>query len=177
MIIGLLGPLGCGKTTVANYLERKYGAKRYSLAGPLKRMVQNAFDLTDEQVYGTQAQKAEVDPRYNVSPRWLLQRIGTQGVRDTLGKNFWVDYLLQSANAPLVVVDDVRFKNESAGLREAGHKVWRINHPDAVVAGHASEAEWAFAPYDDAINNDGKNLHNLYAQIDALCFLNGVIVL
>src|SRR5690349_10218769 len=93
-IIGLLGGAGAGKSTIASYLVEKYGAKRYRLAGLLKEIARRTLDLTVEQVDGTQAQKEAVDERYGFSPRWFLQRLGTEGVRATLGQDFWTRALM-----------------------------------------------------------------------------------
>lgn len=158
LILGLMGAAGSGKSTVAQYLAERYGAKRYSFADPLKELVMRSFDLSREQCYGTQAQKEAVDPRYNVSPRWLLQRIGTEGARATFGDNFWTDALLRkiSADGPaFAVVEDARFVNEAVAIRafksRHGGMIWRLECPDrqsAADAGHASESEWKRSPFD-----------------------------
>lgn len=168
-IVGLLGAAGAGKSLIASHLETKYGAVRYTLAKPLKQMVQRAFDLTDEQVYGTQAQKEAIDPRYNVSPRWLLQHIGTEGIRGTFGPDFWVDYLLdrvRKESPKLAVVDDVRFINESAKLMDAGASIWKIIRHNGQGA-HASEQEWRVADHTIVIYNDG-TVQDLLTMIDNL---------
>ena len=101
VILGLMGAAGSGKSTAAKYLVERYGAQRFSFADPLKDMVKAAFDLTEAQVRGTQAEKEAIDPRYNVSPRWLLQRIGTEGCRNTFGKNFWTERTLERIRGAL----------------------------------------------------------------------------
>jgi len=37
--IGIIGKMGAGKTTVAKYLEDKYGYQRTSLAEPMRQIV------------------------------------------------------------------------------------------------------------------------------------------
>jgi septin family protein len=155
-IIALCGPAGSGKSTVANYLAEKYGACRYGFATPLKELVKRALDFTDEQVYGSQAQKEEVDPRYGHSPRWFLQRIGTQGGRAVFGESFWTDQCLNMIvrqNPRLAVIEDMRFQSEASDLLDdvrVHSFVWRL-HPvvDAIseayaanAGQHASEEEW-----------------------------------
>lgn len=182
-VIGLLGPAGAGKSTVAEYLVQKYGARRYSLAAPLKKIVQRAFDLSDEQLYGTQAQKEAIDPRYNVSARWLMTHIGTEGIRGTLGETFWAEHLvrtLRTDRPSLAVVDDVRFVNESHVLREmfmfnsddSESVIWRLEAPwrsSAADPTHQSEAEWLRAEYDYAIAPLGPSLDDLYRLVDDAC--------
>jgi hypothetical protein len=154
-VIALCGPAGCGKSTVANYLVEKYGAQRYGFATPLKEMVKKALDFTDEQVYGAQEQKEAVDPRYGHSPRWFLQRIGTDGCRATFGEHFWTDQCISMIfrqSPRLAVIEDCRFTNEANAVTRLDHGfVWRL-HPvgdaetvqRAIAAGvHPSEAEWA----------------------------------
>lgn len=180
IIIGLLGPAGSGKSLVAKHLETKYDAKVYTLAAPLKQLVGNAFELTKKQLYGSQEDKETVDPRYNVSPRWLFQRIGTEGFRKVFGPDFWVDQLYMKVltdNPSLAVVDDVRFVSEAVGLKAHHAKIWQIynnNRPTRADAAHASEAEWINAPYDTTIVNDGKDLQKLLTQVDELCYFNRI---
>ena len=117
LIIALMGPAGAGKSTVADYLVKSYGATRYSLMGPLKAFAKAIFDFTDQQLYGTQAQKEAPDPRYcGKSARWFLQKLGTEGGRATFGQDFWtkmcVDRIARDGH-PLAVVDDTRFINEA----------------------------------------------------------------
>lgn len=155
-VIALAGPAGAGKSTVADYLIEKYGAVRSAFARPLKEMVKAALDFTDEQVYGTQAQKEAIDPRYGHSPRWFLQRIGTEGCRRTFGEDFWtrqcVDGIVRQ-NQVLTVIDDTRFCNEADAVLDDERvngfvlRLWPIGDREAqdraVAAGeHASEAEW-----------------------------------
>lgn len=174
-IIGLLGPASSGKSSVAQWLVDNYGAKRYSLATLLKEIARKTLDFTDEQVYGTQAQKETVDPRYGFSPRWFLQRLGTEGVRATLGADFWTQALLRqiSLDGPeLAVVDDLRFKNEAKIFSEDPRDgyVWRLWPPsDAemyrrqIEAGsHSSEREWRDAVADREISPAQRGLDELF---------------
>jgi len=186
-IIGILGPAGSGKSTAATYLVDKYGAKRYSFAHPLKKIVRQAFDLTKDQVWGSQACKEKIDPRYNVSPRWLLQRIGTEGIRNTLGPDFWWELCMQQIlddNPPLAVIDDFRFENEVNGFLSLNINhdpkyplvhIWRIESdrlPNSTAdASHQSEAEWSKCAFTEKIESesggdDFTSLLNFYEAID-----------
>lgn len=175
-IVGLLGGEGAGKTTAANYLEQKYGAKRYTLAAPLKEFVKRVFELSDEQVYGTQEQKNTIDPRYGVTPRWLMQRVGTEGFQVMMGKQFWTEYLLKQLrkdNPKLAVIDDVRFAHEVDGLRDA-LIVKLVNKKRPVTGTHASETEWVTAYNDHTIEHDGEDLAYLYNELDK-CLLKAIV--
>lgn len=161
IVIGLCGPAGSGKSSVATYLVEKYGAVRFSFARPLKEMVRLAFDLSDEQVYGTQEQKEAIDPRYNVSARWLLQRIGTEGCRAVFGEQFWTQQAIASilrVKPRLAVIEDMRFVDEGRAIhdgRDGGDsrylgfnfRLWPpgddVALARAIAAGaHASEQDW-----------------------------------
>lgn len=173
VIVGLLGPAESGKSTSAEYLVRVYGARRYALATPLKEIVRLAFALEPEQVYGTQSNKDWVDERYGVSGRWLLKRIGTEGIRAVLGADFWWTYALDTIaqDAPaLAVIDDVRFINEAEGIQRSGGFVWRLDpvpgRPQK-VADHASEQEWLQASHDVRIAPNALGLDGLYRELDA----------
>jgi hypothetical protein len=129
--------------------------------------------LSIEQVYGTQEQKETVDPRYNVTPRWLLQRIGTQGFRGTFGEDFWIDYtlnLIKKENPTIAVIDDVRFLNEATGLQVVRAQIWRLENEALPPTGtHQSEVEWKKCPFDYKIVHDGYDMDALYALVDSIC--------
>lgn len=156
MILGLMGPAGSGKSTVAKYLHDTWSASRFAFADHLKALAAATFDLSHAQCYGTQAQKEEIDPRYGTSPRWIFQRLG-QGARDTFGENFWIEMLLRQIAAVrprLAVIEDVRYVNEAVAIHAAGGRIWRLECLDrdsTADATHPSETEWKDAPYDAEI--------------------------
>lgn len=156
-LLGIMAKAGHGKTTVANHLVASRGAAVRSVAAPLKRTVQKVFGFSEAQLWGTQAQKDAVDPRYGFSPRWLLQRLGTEGLRDEFGEDVHLWALLHhlrreeasrppDAPARLYVVDDIRFPNDvrfvhggGAGYRGAVLKLVLTDAPASAHGGHASE--------------------------------------
>ena len=75
VVVGFLGRAGSGKSTAAKHLEVKYGFQRLSFAAPLKEMAVELWELASTQVYGTLAQKEEVDPRWGISAREIMQRL------------------------------------------------------------------------------------------------------
>jgi hypothetical protein len=175
VIIGLLGPAEVGKSTVAAHLEDRCAATRYSLAAPLKNICQRVFGLSHAQCWGTQAEKETDDPRYGFSPRWLMQRLGTEGFRQEFGGDFWVDYLLARIlreQPAVAAIEDVRFINEAANIIAAGGQVWRLEPPagrtTTANAAHASEAEWSRAPYTHRIAPERRDLSLLFELVDAI---------
>ena len=155
--LGLLARAGHGKTTVARHLVETAGAEVRSLAGPMKRAVQKVFELSDAQLWGSQAEKEAVDPRYGFSSRWLLQRLGSEGLRDEFGDDIHLQALLRGVRleaaarppeAPdrLYVVDDLRYPNDARFIAEGGPdfrgavlKLVSLDAPAPVGPAHASE--------------------------------------
>lgn len=162
MIIGLMGAAGSGKSTAALYMHEAYDARIYSFAKPLKEIVRLTFDFTSKQVYGSQAEKEAIDSRYSFSPRWIMQRLGTEGVRKVLGQDFWCSHTineirLEQERKPdmLAVIDDVRFPDEAQAILDTGGLVWRLECPDRMSSedsSHASESGWLSAPYSRIIS-------------------------
>lgn len=172
-----MGPAGAGKSSVADYLVEKYGAKRYSFAGPLKQMVGRALEFTDEQLYGTQAQKEAPDPRYGgKSARWFLQRIGTEGCRNTFGQDFWTKQaiaMIEREAPTLAVIDDARFVNEAAAVQDfaAGYVVTlhSPNRETEADATHSSEQEWTKVEANYRIAPTERGLPLLFGLVDDMC--------
>jgi len=124
-LVAIRGRMGSGKSAVAEYLVREHGYRVLSFAAPLKRACAELFELTERQVTDSAA-KAEVDPRYGATPREILQKMGTEVVRDQFPAlfpaiargEFFVDLMRRRVAAALgrgcrVVIDDCRFDNEA----------------------------------------------------------------
>lgn len=95
--------------------------------------------------------------------RRFLQRLGTEGVREILGQDLWVDHTMDEEVIPNlnagdnVVITDVRFPNEIDAVRAAGGEIWRIDRPGLGpdTDTHASEMAWRRVQPDVIITNDG----------------------
>lgn len=64
LIIGLSGLAGSGKDFVANLLVEKHGFAKIALADSLKRICQDVFDFSDEQLWGRSEERNKPDKRY-----------------------------------------------------------------------------------------------------------------
>ncbi len=139
MIIGLTGYAQHGKDTVGRYLVEKYGFRRYAFADQLKSMavVLNPIVYGDD--YETLRLRDLVEregwdeAKKDQEVRRFLQVLGTEAVREHLGKDAWIDALDKRLNddgrtrSDSIVITDVRFPNEAQFVRRNGGEVWRIH--------------------------------------------------
>lgn len=132
LVIGFMGYAGVGKTTAAKALQDYYkDTEIASFAGPLKQAVQRLFLFSDEQVYGTKEHKEAVDERWGISPRKVMQLIGTECLRNMIDPKFHVKRMsnyLQSCNSKVVIIDDIRFADEAELVNQYG-KCFLIQRP------------------------------------------------
>jgi dephospho-CoA kinase len=167
-VVALCGRMRSGKDTCGDALCSLLGFQRRRFAAPLKASCMTAFAFTPEQVEGNS--KDDPDPRYGVTPRDLMQWLGTevfqyqlQHVIPGVGRSFWAERLVREIQreAPQrVVVTDLRFAHEAASLRASFPKclILRVVRPSkGRRAGetHASESESDEVVVDDVIRNDG----------------------
>jgi hypothetical protein len=137
-IIGFSGKAGSGKDTSAEIIKNMYrldprtAIYRLSFSKILKRAVKILFNLTEQQLYD-RILKEKLDARYNYSPRYILQYIGTDVIRQHFGQDFFVnrlseeiDYITRKhkkamfkRNA-LIMITDVRFDNEAEMILRSG---------------------------------------------------------
>lgn len=160
-VLLLTGLAGAGKSTIAEALAERHGYERGAFASPIKRML-SVLGLTDQQLRG--GWKDTVDLWYEVTPRHMMQTLGTEWGRRLIHPDIWVIGAVKwtdekLSNGVKVIFDDVRFPNEIARMRE--------RFPDTVVieivpgfpgyetkgAGHSSEGQEL--DVDFSIVNDG----------------------
>lgn len=172
VLIGFAGPAGSGKDTAADYLCDAYFMLRLAFADPIYRAVAAMLDTGVDDV---KAHKDMVLPDLGVSPRALLQVLGTEGGR-SLDPDLWVRFAERDAKAMKdralgrahLVVTDVRFENEADWIRGSGGLLVHISRPGRdPVREHVSERGILFADGDGLVDND-RDLAHLYRQLDRL---------
>lgn len=168
IVIGVIGVAGSGKTVVAKHLIERYGFSRKRFAEPLKRMLKLGLGLTDEEIDGAGKQKA-LEQFGGCTPRHIMQTLGTDWGRRMIHSDIWVNVWKRDAYATggLVVVDDVRFPNEAAAVRELGGTLWRVYRPGLVTMDHASERSQKSIQEDHLLNN-ATSIPDLIKSIDLL---------
>jgi hypothetical protein len=143
MIIGIVGKKNVGKDLVADLLVKK-GFIKLSFASILKNAAKELFNWDDHQVNDD---KEKIDPKWNITPREVLQLLGTEFLREKLGnklnneiefngnkkdfsfhvKNLFLknkDIILSKKN---IVISDIRFKDEYNFVKWIGGNILKIN--------------------------------------------------
>ncbi len=174
MLFGLIGSKGAGKDETANYLKQKYNFKQYAFATPLKKVCQELFNLTNEQVYGNL--KETLDERWNTTPRKLFQKIGTELFKKHLINeipelscdNIWIKKFqlwFEENNMDNCVVSDCRFNDELNIIKENKGVIILIKRNLNENDTHISEQIHKDYKADYIIDNNGTIL-DLHQQID-----------
>ena len=175
-VILICGAKRSGKDVVADYLVEQYGYTKVKVATPLKRVVQDLFGFTDDQLETNE--KDQVDIRWGVSPRRVMQFLGTdimqykiQELIPDIGRTFWIKSLIKqmlSSNTP-TVVSDIRFRHECDMLKSVFKNVHIIrvvrNATRSPSDDHISEQEFNTIEVDAIIDNDN-TIDHLHEQID-----------
>lgn len=151
MLIGLCGPAGAGKNTVADILACE-GSGEFVLlafADPIYQCISAITGLPASRLKDRTV-KEQVISWLGRSPRQLLQSMGTDWGRDQVHPEIWIRITMERASRHMslghrVVVTDVRFDNEAEAIVAAGGEVWRVIRPgwrclDVEAANHRSEA-------------------------------------
>ena len=156
-LIGLAGLAGSGKDTVADYIAMSGDFQRIAFADPLKRVALFLCGLTRQDVTD-RTRKETVLPEWGLSPRQIMQRLGTEVGRQ-IHSELWVRHLdrtIQRDAGRNWIITDCRFRNEIAYVRRQGGTVWWVNRPSVTpVSDHASERHVTADDCDLVIENSG----------------------
>lgn len=155
-LIGIAGRARSGKDTVANFIIAAIGGYRYSFADPIRAMLAPlGVDMNDPY---WQARKEDVIPAIGVSPRRMMQTLGTEWGRNLINPDLWLVMAHQRLlrNGPGMVISDVRFENEAAWIRKHGGRIIHVIRPEAkAVEAHASEDGIEMLDTDAQLFNSG----------------------
>jgi hypothetical protein len=191
-LIAICGFQGSGKDTVATILG-EHGFIKMSFAGLLKDVVSILFQWDRDLLEGitTESRKwrETVDEWWatrlhipDLTPRYVLQHIGTDVFRNHFHPDIWVAALerklinhLNLKNLNKVVITDCRFSNEFEMIRKLNGSfvhVQRGNLPSWFDKEnefpkniHVSELEWTKMFFDKSIDNTGITLEELKCKV------------
>ena len=166
-IIAVVGLIGSGKDTIADYLVNFHNFRRESFASSLKDAVSNVFGwdrtLVEGRTKSARDWREQVDTWWaerlkmpHLTPRWVLQYWGTDLCRQQFHTDIWIasveNKLRQYTDD--IVISDCRFPNEIAAIKNAGGMVIRVKrgpepswYNDAAVmnTGDRNTVEWGNA--------------------------------
>lgn len=123
--IGIVGKAGSGKSTVAEYLFLNYkNVYTKAFADALKSGCAMMFGIPIEHFY-SQRTKEIIHPIWGVSPRQILQFVGTEMFREKINElipglqgNFWQKRLQECVNGNLVSYSVDPFAGHSEFFKE-----------------------------------------------------------
>lgn len=138
-IIGLVGFIGSGKDTVADYMVTHHNFERAAFASALKDTLAVIFKWDRELLEGHSSRsrqwRDEVDNWWadklnipNLTPRWMLQNFGTELCRKHFNDSLWV-YSLEKKlenTTTNTVITDCRFPNEIEIVKKHGGKLFWV---------------------------------------------------
>ena len=167
-LIALYSPRAqSGKSTVADILAGTYGYRCVKFAGPLKDMVRGLLksmelrDDTVERMVEGDLKESVVPGFRTVTPRHLMQTLGTDWGREAVDADLWTKVAMHKADVLRdmglpVVIDDMRFPNEFKAVTEAGGVTVKIIRDESPVVG-ASRYEGLLDkhPFTWTIRNNG----------------------
>lgn len=166
-IIGISGLARCGKSTAAAYIAEHFGYVDLAFADRLKAGLEAMFHIDSEYLNS----KEDVIPWIGASYRKLMQTLGTEWGRETIGENLWVLQMIRTIDAMEAgdraegyVISDVRFGNEAGWIRQVGTLLHIQRDHDIEVRAHKSECGIEPIEGEWIIYNNG-NLLDLYGQI------------
>ena len=195
MLIGISGKKLSGKNEVADMLSfllfKKGTYQQYKEAKDIRQTFLRAKDYKNAELtlpnihsFATNLKKClavctgidfhELEDRnvksskiswLGISYRKLLQEFG-EGIRQTVGKNFWVDSLLsQYDNSQNWIISDVRYVEEANAILDRDGILIRINKDTGFDDTHISEISLDdFENFGYVIDNNDKSLEDLFNE-------------
>lgn len=149
MIIALSGYGRSGKNTVAEIIKELQPHKRWKIVGFSHKLKEVASILTGipPAFFENQQFKQSHIHGWDMTARELLQKLGTEGIREGVHPDAWVNALFTDyREGDNWIIVDCRFPNEAQRVSDYGGLIVRI-HRGNPVNSHDSEIaldQWDF---------------------------------
>jgi hypothetical protein len=169
------------KTASFPFNHKHWEIKKF--AGKLKQIASILTGATLEQLEDQDFKKLEMGPEWGITYRELLQKLGTEAMRNGLHENVWVNALMadykngasieiKDVNATFMgskiesvkvkqeeskwIITDMRFPNEMEAVKAKGGITIRVNRPYSTTGGNGIPATFSqtqFHPSETALDN------------------------
>jgi hypothetical protein len=178
MIISITGKIGSGKDTIADIIMQytpyhDWEIKKF--AGKLKVIAEILSGVPKINFEDQEFKKQDMGPEWGMTYRDLLQRLGTEAMRNGLHENVWVNALFadyhfnieKDEQMPNWLITDCRFPNELEAVKT--HKGITIkvirDSGNTVGTTHASETALDdYTEWDYVVDNNG-SIEDLKTQV------------
>lgn len=169
---------------IGDHLQHRHRFRPLSFAAPLKRLCSETFHLPPEN-FELQVTKEIKDPGLKVSPRQIMQAVGTGLFRNELPKllpdldlgedcpSIWIYSMkkeLEKDEKSDIVVTDVRFSDEIDFIAEQGGKIVYVDRFDDAqwcLDQHESEGAFRLRDQCDVVIDNTKSVAYCLEQVDA----------
>jgi len=151
IVLGLTGPAGCGKSTLAKYLVEQHEFVEIAFADPIRDMLAAMLRIDRDPLLKLLADRDYKEsplPDVGASPRKLMQTLGTEWGRKLINPDLWlalaaqrIEFIETALRHEYrgIVISDVRFENEADFVRTRG-LLLHISRPDITpIDQHESE--------------------------------------
>ena len=170
-LIGICGPAGSGKDTLADGIAATDVYVKHNLAHPIKAALNAMFGWGPAHWENREWKDSPID-WLGHSPRYIAQTLGTEWGRELIDGEVWLK-VAQRKYAKIagagtmsggrivgmgMIVPDIRFENEAAWIKDEGGlllEVQRPGHETISQSEHASERGIPAEYIDAVIINDG----------------------
>jgi len=189
MIISLSGKIGSGKDTVAeiiNQITPYHNWETKKFAGKLKVIAEILTGIPKIHFEDQEFKKRDMGPEWGMTYRELLQKLGTDALRNGLHENVWVNSLFADYQANTVtvgtsefditekdelpnwIITDCRFPNELNAIKERNGITIKVVRDNAVVSDHPSETALdTYTNWSYVIDNNG-SIEDLKAKVSEI---------
>jgi hypothetical protein len=175
-LIGISGKIGSGKDTVGSILQdysddnaEDYQIKKF--ATKLKEIAALLIGCDVSDFEDREFKEKELGEEWNgLTPRKILQLLGTEAGRNIIHPNIWVNALFADFEDSNWIITDVRFPNEAQAIKDRGGIVIRVERPGGEShcgGAHASETALDTYNFDYVIDNEG-NIDELIDKVKQL---------
>lgn len=177
-LIGITGRISSGKNTVADIIKEEsgYAWELKAYAYKLKLICSIILNVPVEKFEDREFKQSRLGEEWgNITVREMLQKIGTDCMRDGLTENVWTNSLfteyqkipykyinqMDSFRFPNWVVTDVRFPNEAEEIKARGGIIIKVVRPSELeensesIKSHASETSMDDYECDFYLQNNG----------------------